>query len=233
MRLYTCCLLLCLLNVSTIRSQPIQSLITDFERRQTINGEADTARGTIYYKAPHRIIADINYPVNQLMVFNDQNLTIYYPDEKRAFRMTGNVAQHLGFFQAFLGSMDEDFGLSELGFKLRDQVVNSDTLTTYWNPSKKLKKQYGEFTLIFAADRIIYAESRKSDNSVLSNSVFSDHIQYGTYYFPLSIHTTNSSEGNPTVEDVKFSSPQFNAELPDNVVNFKLPRDVKIEKIKW
>jgi len=228
-------LLLFLLLLGEIEAygQTVKTISVEFIKTVREGNSKEVVKGSIYYQAPDKIILLIREPIKQWMLLEGKLTTLYYPDERRAIQITGWSSTSLPFFQAFLGGMKEDYGLSELGYKLEGNEIKGDTLVTHWNPPEKLKGRLGEITLAVAANEIIYVESRDPGGQITAKVQYSNHIQYGAVYFPLQIVTTRYSRGDTTSERVVYGEPLFDKPLPPEIRNFKIPSGVKIEGTKW
>lgn len=137
------------------------------------------------------------------------------------------------FFQAFLGTINEDFGLSQLGFSLIDNKMLDDTLITIWAPPKAAADEIGGFTLSHLGDKIVCAELFNGNGSIISSSIFADHVQYKTYHFPCEMTTYRYTNIDTTREHIVFLNPQFNVDIADTMINFRPPVDVEIERVEW
>lgn len=142
-------------------------------------------------------------------------------------------AMTYSFFQAFMGAMSEDFGLTQLGYSLCHNTVQLDTLITDWKPPKQPVSDAGMFTLKNLGDKIVQAELRDTAGNIISSSCFSNHVQHKTYYFPCDIKTYRYTDVDTSFEHIAFMKPRFNVNIPDSIVNFKLPADVEIQQEEW
>jgi outer membrane lipoprotein-sorting protein len=211
----------------------VKTLIIDFERELQEANNREHASGTIYYQEPHKLTVVVDEPLNQWMIFEKEKLEIYYPDERKAFRFTSSFPFQLSFFQAFMGVLSKDYGLGDLGYVLVRRSSLDDTVTTVWKPPKKLAKSLGEFTLVHEKRKIIRAESKKANGFVTSRCAFSNHFEYGKMFFPLEIFTKRYSESDSSIERVTFSEPEFNGELPSDIIYFTIPPDIAVEESEW
>lgn len=222
-----------LLTSGVSPSEALQTLQLEFERRCGGEGAGEVVRGNIYYRAPARVVVLVTYPIKQLMILEGLEVTIYYPEEKRAFVIAAETTVLLPFFQAFLGVMDEDYGLTELGYTLHRYATRGDTLLTYWSPPTNVFKPLGEFALVYVAGKIVYAESKREDGTTISRSSYQNHVRYGAFYFPMEIANTRYAGADSTVEGVRYSNPKFDAPLPKEVVEFQIPLGVEVQEARW
>jgi len=222
-----------LLFYSTPLPQCAQTIQVQFEREYIGGNTKEITKGQIYYRAPGEVTAVVTYPIKQWMIFAGKQLTIYYPDDKQAFRFNSQFPISLPFFEAFIGVVKTDYGLTDIGYTLSNHKTRGDTLFTYWGPPKKTSKALGEFILAYVSDKIVYAELKGRDGTTTSKSYYKNHIRHGATYFPLEILTIRYAKRDSIIEEVVYTNPQFDRPLPPEVINFKIPKNAKIEEIDW
>ena len=149
-----------ILNVPTFSDQATGIMSLQFQREVTDKDSAETLKGTVYYQPLHKAFIEILEPISQLMVIDGKVMTIYYPVEKKAFRFHGQGPIPMPFIQNILSVMQDDYGLTEMGYSLTKHKTKADTLYTYWDPPKKLKKKLGQFVLGTSKNRLVYAEHK-------------------------------------------------------------------------
>lgn len=214
--------------------QVIKTISVEFTREYSEDKTKEIIKGKIYYRAPSKTVIKVENPIYQWMILEDKEMIIYYPDDKKAFRIINSWNPFsMPFFQAFIGVVKEDYGLTELGYTLANYETNDNSLISHWNPPKNLSKFLGEFILEFKDNKIIRAELRNAKGKTLSKSLYKNHILYGATYFPLEISIIKYLKSGSTFEKIIYRNPQFNSSLPLEVVDFKIPADVKVKKVKW
>lgn len=222
-----------IINTQTSFSQELKTLHVKFKYEHREGNSIEITKGDIYYQAMSKIILKVNDPIDQWMVFEGTKIIIYYPHSQRAFRIVSQYPFSLPFFQTFVGVAKEDYGLTDMGYVFFSHKKRGDTLFSYWNPPKKVSKVLGKFTLAHISNRLVYAELKKADGTIMSKSFYSDYIRYGATYFPLKISTIKYTKPDSTVEKIIYSNPQFNTSLPKEVINFKIPPNAEIKKVEW
>jgi len=215
-------------------AEGLNPLTVGFAREYTQNGEKEIASGTVYCQPPDKIFLRVTYPVNQWMLFEDRVTTIYYPADTQAFIITSRFSSYPPFVQGFLGAAEKDYGLSDLGYTLRDYNVQGDTLLSYWVPPKALSRFLGETILKINDNKIVHIESMSARGKTLRKSVNKNHALWNGSYFPMEILTTEYySKMDSTQERVIFSDPDFDPALPQEVLNFQIPPETKVKEVKW
>lgn len=223
------------MNFKFLFCQVIETISVEFIREYKEDKKTEIIKGIINYQAPSKTFIKVTYPINQWMILNEMEMVIYYPDEKKAFRITTNISNafSMPFFQAFLGVIKDDFGLSELGYSMYSYKVKDSVLTSCWNPPKNLSKLLGNIILEYTENKIINVELLNPKGKILSRSSYRNHILYGATYFPLEVCTTKNFISCSSIEKIIFKNPLFNSPLPKEVIGFKIPSDISVKEIKW
>lgn len=216
-----------------IFSQTFQTLQVTFERCTKVENKKETIKGNIYYQGLNRVVLKVTEPVLQWMILEGNTMLIYYPNERKAFRFISKNPFSLPFFQAFIGVLRGDFGLSEAGFKLARKEVRKDTLLTLWEPPKQAKRILGTTIVGLVENRLAFAEVQDAKGERLIRTTYSNHFQYGVSFLPLEIISVRYQKRDSIIEKVIYAVPQFNVTLPQEVTNFKIPEDIKIKGVEW
>jgi outer membrane lipoprotein-sorting protein len=211
----------------------VRTVSLDFEREVIQKDKKEKLTGKIFYLSPLRTIVKIEGPIRQWIIYEKNEMTIYYPEDKAAFHMIFQYSVSLPFFLAFLRGLKEDFGLSEMGYSLLKYEKKNSRLISVWVPPKKAKNIFGEATLEYQEDKLVRQEIKDPQGNVSNISVYSNHVSFGTSSFPMEIRTTYASTSPGSTEVVKFKNAQFNADLPSEIVVFKIPPDVKVREVQW
>ncbi len=194
----------------------------------------EITKGIIYWEKGRNIYLEVNYPVNQQMLLQGNSLIIYYPNQKKAFKIIAKAPFVLPFFQQFVGVVEEDYGLSKLKYKLINHKVTNDILYTYWKPPKILSKYAGDFILGHKKNKLVYAETKSHATKKVTKIYYSNHIKYKDIFFPLKIKTVQYLNKKEVFKEILiYRKPIFNKPLPRKVRNFKIPSNIKIKVVRW
>lgn len=221
------------LRQNSVYGQIGRTMAVEYTRAITEGRTAEVVKGKLFYQEPKRIVIKVTDPINQWMVLEDNKMLIYYPNEQKAFRFSSKPPFSLPIFQAFVGSIKNDLGLSGAGFKLVRHEVIGDTLLTYWAPPDKIKKIMGNTTVGQIKDVFSFIEVHNAKGEKLAKTTFNNHLKYNDTYFPMEITSISYQEKDSIIEKVTYSNPQFNVPLPQNITNFTLPTNVKIKEVEW
>jgi outer membrane lipoprotein-sorting protein len=212
-------------------AQKLDTISLKFQRKLVQSNSTETVKGVAYYQAPHKVFIEVRDPVNQIMLINDGVMLIYYPAEKKAFRIKAKGPIPMPFIQTILSVMKDDYGLTEMGYTLAKHEKKGDTLYTYWDPPDELKKQMGKFVLGTSNGMLVYAEARKE--KATAKSFYKKHIELAGRHFPLEVRSKVVEGRRRTEEFVSYSDVKLNIPLPDKAVNFQIPDSVPIKEVDW
>lgn len=225
-------ILTCLFCVMS-SAQVVQTLKIDFIRTTLRNDKQEQVRGTIYFQHPDQMAVIVHDPVHQWIFAGQDSMILYYPDDTLAFRFTTSFPVTFPFFQAFLGVVQEDYGLSSIGYTLLEHEMHDSLLTTTWIPPEEAPDDVGDFHITYAGNTLISAQYLQKNGDIITETIYSNHIPYGAYAFPLQIEKIQFLEQDTIEETVLYTDPEFNCELPDSIINFRLPAHIPVEYITW
>ena len=218
---------------TSVSAQEIQTLVLGFSRTVIESATINRTGGQLAFKAPDEVYIHVQDPIEQWMVFYTNKILIYYPKDRTAFELASGYSSNVPFFEAFIGSIKEDYGLSDLGFSIADHKIKNDTLTTMWRPDERVSRLIGNFILSYYDNKIIFTEAKDTAGKTITKVYYSNHIDYKNRYFPLDVKIFSYQSNGMTIENINYKNPIFNAELPDVIKNFKVPDDVEIKKVEF
>ena len=232
----TSLLLLTLLFCTTLHAAPLKTLSLDFSRELTTDDKKETIAGTLHYDVKAaRVVVEVTEPLQQIMVAQDKVLEIYYPVENRAFRFTAKGRIPLPFVESITQSIQAEYGLTAIGYSLDRHEIADDVLYTYWTPPEKAKDKLGIIILGSRVGRLISAEVKTPDDQLNVKSFYRNHTKLGDSYIPMEV--TSSLYGPKSevleYERVVYSNPQPNAQPPPLILQFEIPKSVKVKEIEW
>jgi hypothetical protein len=224
---------LVLIFLALLQAQIVETLQIDFEKTTTKRGNEEYMRGTVFYQQPDVMCILINDPVNQWIFSGKDTMVLFYPDDSLAFKFYTIYPVTFPFFQAFLGIVQEDYGLTAIGYTLAEHEVNDSILTTIWAPPRNAPGDIGTFCITYTNRMITSAVYLAADSSIISRTMYRNHFAHGAYFFPMEIEKMQFAEQDTVHELIKYAHPQFNCVLPDTLMNFRLPDYVTTEHIQW
>ena len=216
----------------TVWSQNFNSLSVEFTRTIERNNKKEVVCGKIYHTNPKTILK-VTKPITQWIIKEEKNISLYYPDEKRAIEIKSENPTFLNFFEAFLNANKEDYGLSASGYSIEKSEIKGDTLFSCWNPPENLSKSLGQFILAYKNDKIVVIKNNDVKGSYRIKVTFKNHILNGAAYYPLEITMEQYIKNKFSVEKIVFSNLEINKPFPKEISNFQIPREIKLDTIKW
>ena len=221
-----------ILNISLTGQMP-NTISLRFERKIIAENSTEIVKGISYYKAPQKLHIEVQHPLKQIMVIENNITTIYYPIEKKAFRIKSKGPVQMPFIQSILCAMKDDYGLSDIGYTLTRSEKKGNTLYTYWDPPKEYKKQMGRFIIGIENGLISYSEALDPKGKTVVKSIYKKHMELNGKFFPLEIQSEIIEGSKKTNEYIIYSDVKFNISLPQEVINFSIPNSVPIKEIEW
>ncbi len=233
MRIIVLAMLLALNSVAYSSQEP-DTIFLKFERKVVQNNDTtEVVKGIAYYQAPKKVFIEVQDPVSQIMFVDGGVMLVYYPVEKKAFRIKAKNSIPMPFIQGILSVMKDDYGLTEMGYTLMRHEKKGDTLYTYWSPPKELKEYMGTFILGTTNGVLIYAESRKLKEKATAKSFYSKHIELAGKQFPMEVRSEIVDGASRIEELVSYSDVKLNISLPDKVTSFKIPDSIPVKEVEW
>jgi len=211
-----------------------KTFMADFSREYLAQKKSETVTGKIFYEADsNKLLIEVEKPLHQWMILQANETLVYYPETKQAFRLISKVEAVMPFFKIILGCFKEDFGLAQQGYTLAHYEKKGSVLLSTWNPPKNLSKLVGEAILEYDANKLMRIEHKTPKGNLLSRAVFKQHTPFSGYFFPLEVTFSYRSNQDSAEEKVVYIRPQFNAPLPAEIKEFKIPPGVKVKDIEW
>ena len=228
--------LLIFLVANGLCAAPLKTLSLEFTRELTENGKTEHIAGTLHYDVKAaRVVVEVMEPLKQIMIVKDKVLEIYYPEQKQAFRFISEGRIPLPFVESIIQSTQAEYGLTAIGYSLDKHDVVDKVLYTYWKPPEKAKDSLGVVILGMQDDRLISAEIKNPDGYLIGRSRYQNHKKIGVNYIPMTVTSSTYGEKSEVRqhEQIIYNNPQVNAEIPNPILNFAIPKSVEVKEIKW
>jgi len=226
-------LVLAALVLAVAGTPSVNSVCAVFERMVKGPGSEEHVQGFYYFQAPHKVTLDVRSPVRQLVVFDGNTVTFYYPVENKAFRVKSRSPVSVPFLEALASVQPETKHLAQLGYTLSAHEFKGDTLVSRWQPPPKLKKALGALTLRETRGRLISFDELTPKGQLESRTSFANHVRFGSAYFPLEIRSESYLESESSEERVTYSNVEFNCTLPKEIASFSLPKTAILREVQW
>ena len=229
--------LLILFFANALYAAPLKTLSLDFTRELTENGTTEHIAGTLHYDVKTaRVVVEVTKPLKQTMIVKDKVLEIYYPDQKQAFRFISEGRIPLPFVESIIQATQAEYGLTAIGYSLeKHEVIDDKVLYTHWKPPEKAKDTLGVVILGMRDDQLISAEIKSPSGYIIGRSRYQDHKKMGINHIPMTVTSSTYNEKSEVLqnEQIVYSNPQVNAEPPNPILNFTIPKSVEVKEIRW
>jgi outer membrane lipoprotein-sorting protein len=216
------------------KGEIFKTFVAEFIREYSTQSKQETLKGKLFYEADSgKLLIEVDTPIHQWMILQGNETLIYYPETMLAFRIRSKAEAVMPFFKVILGCLKEDFGLSQQGYALAHYEKKGNVLLSTWSPPPQLSKLIGKAVLEYQANKIMRIEYQTPDGKLLSQAIFHQHVFFSGSYFPLEVSISYKTNQDSRAEKVVYVHPQFNAPLPGDVREFKIPAGAKVKDIEW
>ena len=229
-------LLLTFLIVHALHAAPLKTISLDFMRELTEQGKTEHTAGTLHYDVKTtRVVVEVTEPLKQIMVVKDKVLEIYYPVENQAFRFISEGRIPLPFVESIIQSTQAEYGLTAIGYSLDRHEIADDVLYTYWAPPEKAKDKLGTIILGSRDGKLISVEAKTPNGQLAAKSLYRNHTKLGNSHIPMEVTYSLYSPQSEVLEyeRVVYSNPQLNVQPPNPILQFEIPKSVKVKEVKW
>ncbi len=223
-----------LLGLLVAISSGLQTLSLDFQRVTEETGKPkEVVTGHLYFQQPFWMYVDVASPVHQIMLSEKHQLLIFYPEQKKAFRIRTKKDNPPIFVQGLLTSLKEDYGLEEMGYTLTGHKTSGDTLITIWVPPKDKAKVLGEFVLKILNNRLVEARTQSANGKTKTVSIYARYVKIGQFALPQEITTVTGDAWHQEKEVLSYKNIRLNVSIPDSLLKFTLPRNIPVKDVQW
>ena len=223
--------LLFFLSISFTQGQEIETIQMQFSREVQRENNTETSQGYIYYQQ-NKVIIKITEPIRQWMILEAGTMLIYYPDENEALRFNNTLQTNIPFLDFFIRIVNEDFGLSDLGYRIDKSEFINDTLFTNWIPDEKFKERMGTVSLALYDNRVVFSESKDPKGKTMIKIHFQNYMAYQSKYLPMKMTIYQYLDNGTIIENIVYSNPRINESLSREISEFEIPETVDIEDIE-
>ena len=161
-------------------------------------------------------------------------MMIYYPQNGKAFRVRSRQKIEMPIIPQFLMALKMDYGLADLGYRLEEHAMRSDTLETVWRSGLKIGNSGGKAVLRSAGDRLLSMEMKNGAGQTVSRVEFDNFTRIPSGgWFPRKLVMWKKSPDQFSREVVTLESVRFDEALPDSIKNYRIPPGAQIEEKEW
>ncbi len=210
-------------------------MIADIKIDVKTSKESNVSEGKLFY-FDQGLFLEITSPLHQIMFFSGKQLTIYYPESNKAFIINSKFPQMLPLFSIFLMILEDDMGLSKLGFVVSKVVKKKDGKYFYFIPVKKLQKLIQYYIVKVSNNgNISYIKVTNRKKKVISETFIFGYKLINNLKLPNMIKTKKYDDKKNLIstETMVMSDIISDGLIPIKIKNFKIPDDAEIKEIEW
>ncbi|MEX0684373.1 MAG: hypothetical protein WD098_00095 [Balneolales bacterium] len=197
----------------------------DFMRLENNDEAVDTLSGKAYFFSD-KLHLHVYQPVNQVLFIDGTDMKVFYPETNRGYHMKSQSAFDLPIVNSLIASLNDDYGLTKIGFQVQSNSISGDTLITQWE--HETGSDAGVFTIYYLDDLIAKASFEAHDNSLLETEL-KNYEPFGNYSLPTQIITKRNSAKGTSIEHLYVKNIIITPNMPDSIKNFTYPDDASIE----
>jgi len=195
------------------------------EREVIFKDRTETFAGKFYLKFPDYFFLSVHSPLNQIIISRGDTTLVYFPDVRKAFQslvknpFDPELAGSL--FQAQRG-----WDLRGIGYTLSKEEAEGDTILRHWVPQQRAA--VGAVAVREWKGRVVGVEVFDGDGRRMVETRYLRFLQSGELSIPTRIVSISLADGDTLSETIRYRRLRVNEEVPDSILNYRLPEDVEI-----
>lgn len=187
----------------------------------------EVVRGNLYSLENSMLIFEVSSPVNQLMWIKKDTVDIYYPEEKKLFRiLTRDTLPTANTSVSHFLSYDLEYRLHRAGFVTLKAIYKGDTVFHYWE-----KKGFPEIVTGSVEDDLVLYRSSGRGWSLEFKTW--DYRQVEGKRYPHFLRSTVTKGRVKRVEELRLANIQLNRPLPGHLAASNIPGDTEVKIVEW
>jgi hypothetical protein len=198
----------------------------------------EVVKGNLYVVNERVLIFEVSDPVNQLMWFKPDTVDIYYPDEKKLFRILSHdtlPTQKTSISGVF--NMDFEHQLHLAGLKVYKARRSADTIMFYWefkqasrNTSRNTRNTPEIVTGRIGEDFVLY---RTQTKGLKIEFQLGKYETLGAKRYPSFLRSVVEQGRMKKIEELRLAGVKTDAPLPNYLADFRIPADATIKTVQW
>lgn len=203
------------------------TLTTTLTERTT---DTEVVRGNLYLLAGPVVLFQVSSPVNQLMWVRRDTTDIYYPEERKLFRIISSDTlprHHSTISQLF--NFDFEYQLHAAGFKVTKSENKGDTLLLHWkNPEVRASTEI--VTGSIGENFVLYRTSGRGWSLEVK---LWDYRNIDGKRYPHLMRSKLKKGKLTRIEELRLKEVEVDVALPSYLADFKIPKDAEVKIVEW
>ena len=200
---------LALLLSLSLGAQAFPGFGADFERTLQTAGGEEHSSGKIRIQFPGEVMIFVEEPLSQWLHYTDDYFLVHYPEQQASYKIPKKTEVSPPFISALISAVQEDFGLSKLGFTILSSSVDQDTLSVLWQAPDELKARISLVELKYLGQALVASRSYNSEQVLVAANTYARHISHHGYQVPLKTCAWQLTEAGPRTETIEYQNPEF------------------------
>lgn len=207
--------------------------VAHFSRTTTDSKKIEVVKGNVYFIAPWRIYYEVNFPISQMISLVKNTTTIYYPEQKKALRITSNNSFSSPMDQLFFSIEKQSEMMKTLNLKLDNMEKRGDTIFSVLLPINKKKSSIRKMILGSVKQIFVYSETIGKNDKYIKKVFLANHILIDDISIPTEVVSQQWINSEYKEEQTNYGNVSSCLTVVDSLDKFQIPNGVEIKEIKW
>lgn len=200
------------------------SIKTDFIIKESFTKEQNYVKGTMFINDSNNLCFIVINPILQIVTFKAETTILYYPNDKKAFYITGISPMDMPMNKSILQTEGKT-DLSVYGLRFIKEKKLNDTIIVYWALPQK-----GFYLDMFKVNEKINKLIMRYKKMKVGEIIYDNYFNIEKLSFPQYIKTVTYSKKDSLFQEIIFKDTKIIEKIPDTLVNLKIPSDVEVKK---
>ncbi len=200
------------------------SFKTEFIIKESFTKEENYVKGTMFLNDSNNLCFIVTNPLLQIVTFKAETTILYYPNDKKAFYLTGISPMDMPMNKSILQTEGKT-DLSVYGMRFIKEKKIKDTTIVYW-----ALPQRGFYLDMKKIDEKIKRITIRYKKLKIGEIIYDNYYEMGKVSFPQYIKTVTYTKKDSIFQEILFSNTKTIEKIPDSLINLKIPPDVEVKK---
>jgi hypothetical protein len=179
------------------------------------------------------MVIKVTAPIAQFMIIDSSSTLIYNCGERSAIQFRSNSSAAMPLFQVFFKLYQGNQLLPPSPFKQGTTQKSGDTLHSTWILETKKKTSPVRFESVYYKDEPVMEGLYDAKGMCISLLQFSKDTLINGRHVPLRISSSVPQGSLMLIETVSICHLLTNANVPEEILHFKLPPEIPVKVIEW
>lgn len=202
----------------------LETIIT--ERTTT----TEVVKGSLYMLEGPVLLFEVLSPVSQLMWIKTDTVDIYYPEEKKLFRIISrDTLPTRNTSVSHMFNLDFEHQLHAAGFKVTKSENKGDTLLLHWN-NPEVRASTEIVTGSIGENFVLYRTSGRGWSLEVK---LWDYRNIDGKRYPHLMRSKLKKGKLTRIEELRLKEVEVDVALPSYLADFKIPKDAEVKIVEW